>query len=140
VHGEQVGAVEVLEDVGEHDDVEVARGDPPEYVSLVELEVGVVKAAPGEREVVRIVVDANNNRTGNRDEVKRDLALATSDVEYTLASIDALDEKVVVARQSVLDVNAVVVPDCRLIDSPIGVVVQASSYATRSLLTPRRVS
>ncbi len=68
---------------------------------------------------------------GALHEVVRELGLAAADVEHTLARVDVVYEEVVVRHQAVLDVDAAVVRDRRVVDAPVEVVVRADELAQR---------
>jgi hypothetical protein len=119
----------MLEDVREDDDVEPARRKPREHVPVEELETVVHIVVAGEGEVTGIVVDADDARVRPDDEVVGELALPGSDVQHTLTGPHTLDEEVVVARESVLGMNASVVRDRREIELPVHVVVGDEQFA-----------
>ena len=126
--------VQVLEDVRQYDDVEVTLGNLLEDVSPDELEVRVREALLCESEMARIVIDANNCRIRVGHKIEGQLTLAASDVQYMVARVDALDKEVVVTREAVLDVDAPVVTDRRLVDRAVRAVVgdkEISHAATR---------
>ena len=80
------------------------------------------------------MIDANNCRIRVGHKIEGQLTLAASDVQYMVARVDALDKEVVVTREAVLDVDAPVVTDRRLVDRAVRVVVgdkEISHAATR---------
>ena len=89
----------MLENVRQYDDVEVTVGNPLQNVGPDELEVRR-KALLCETEMARIVIDADNSRTSVGHKIEGQLAFAASDIQYTVARVDALDKEVVVAPRS----------------------------------------
>src|SRR5207248_399943 len=126
---ERYPRVDVLEDVGKDDNVEVSLRNPAAYVRLEELQVRVREPISSEGDMAWVVVDADNRRTGDGDEVVRKLSLAAPDIEHALSWSNAADEEVVVVDQTVLNVDPVVVADRGLIDRAVGVVVADKKLA-----------
>jgi hypothetical protein len=101
----------VLEHVRQHDHVEVPVGQLLEDVARAELQVVTRVVRARESEVTGIVIHTDDVRAGSDDEVVGELPLAGPDVEHTLPRPHPFDEEVVVARQTVLRMHAVLVGD-----------------------------
>ena len=86
-----------------------------------------------ELEHPRACVDRDDGCAAALRDVVRELALATADIEHALALTNALDEEVVVLRQAVFCVDALVVLDRAEVDPEIRIVVHLQQLSHRAL-------
>ena len=124
--------LDVLEDVGQDRDVDRLVG---RVFDRVRLHVGHARMREPPRANSSIHGLASIAMTVRRCAPRRrsELALATADVEHTLALTNALDEEVVVLRQAVFCVDALVVLDRAEVDPEIRIVVHLQQLSHRAL-------
>ena len=125
---------DVFEDVRKDGDVDGLGRFVADCICLHVRHPGVREALARELQHPPACVYSCDARTRALGDVVGQLALAAADVQHALASVDAVDEEVVILRKSMLRVHSSVVVDRAEVDSHVCVLVDLEQLAHRLLV------
>ena len=99
----------MLKHIGQHHHITRLVGQCLQRVARRETQIRMTITLLRGNNVLRIEIEAMHRRASDRHDVIGKRAVPTTDIDHTLPRIDILDKEIVVARQTVLCMNAGIV-------------------------------